>query len=343
MLLSIFDFTPLTRLHLILAGVGFLLVYLSLSILLKRPKRYLRPVKSRRGVYYAGFILVAVMVLLTFANIDGLSLRFGLLAAAFVTLLIGFYDEEYSLSPQSQLIWQLIIAAIVVLWGWRITYISHPSTFGIIRLDQFVFGPLIWPGSFLTIAWLLLLMNSINWLDGIDGLAIAVSTIALFTLSLLTLLPSLQDARTLTISLLGSGAALGFLVWNFPPARVFLGTSGSWFLGLFIGIVAILTGGKIVTTLLVLAIPVIDLFIVVIMRLLSGRLPWIGDRTSHLHYRLTKAGVSPRAIVLSAIFVTIALGFGALTLQTTQKIIAFIAALIMFSLISIELLWHARK
>ena len=265
------------------------------------------------------------------------------MAASLLILLIGLYDEQYSLSPRAQLFWQIIIASVVVLWGWRISYISQPWTGGTIRLDQWDIGSFVWPASLLTVAWLLLLMNAINWLDGVDGLATAVSCIALLTLSLLTLLPSVQDSRTLALALLGAGATLGFLIWNFPPARVFLGTSGSWFLGLYIGLVAILNGGKIVTTLLVLAIPVVDLFFVILQRLMTGQHPWQGDKIRHLHYRLIKVGLRPRTIVVSAIIISLVLAFSALTLQTRQKIVAFVAAVIMLSLISFELLWFARQ
>jgi len=343
MFYNLFDPAPLTQLHIIIAGTSFILVYLSLAIMLKQPTRFLRVVPAHHTVYFAGFVLVAVIALIAFVAIESKSLGFGLLSAAFLTLLIGLYDEQYSLSPRAQLVWQIMIATIVVLWGWRINYISQPSAHGIIHLDQFTLGPLVWPASFLTIAWLLLIMNAINWLDGIDGLAAAVGVIALLTLSLLTLLPSVQDSRTLTISLLGAGAVLGFLIWNFPPARVFLGTSGSWFLGLYIGLVAIMNGGKIVTTLLVLAIPIVDLFFVIIKRLFTGHHPWLGDKTSHLHYRLVRVGLSPRTIVISAIVISLLLGVGALTLQTRQKIIAFIASVVMLSLISVELIWHARR
>lgn len=343
MFYNIFDPTPLTQLHIIIAGASFMAVYLGIAFLLKHPTRLLRAAPARHTVYFAGFVLVAAITLIAFMLIESKPLRFGLLSASLLTLLIGLYDEQYSLSPRAQLFWQVIIASIVVLWGWRISYISQPMAAGIIHLDQFTLGPLIWPASFLTIAWLLLLMNAINWLDGIDGLAAAVGVIALLTLSLLTLLPSVQDPRTLTISLLGAGAVLGFLVWNFPPARVFLGTSGSWFLGLYIGLVAIMNGGKIVTTLLVLAIPIVDLLLVIIQRLLTGRHPWLGDKTSHLHYRLVQVGLSPRTIVIMAIIISVLLGVGALTLQTRQKIVAFIASVIMLSLISVQLIWHARR
>ena len=163
MFYELFDPAPLTRSHLILSGASFLLVYVILSLLLKKPSRFLRPVPAQSAVYFAGFILVAVTALMAYPNLESTSLRFGLLAASFLILLIGLYDEQYSLSPRSQLFWQIIIAAVAVLWGWGISYISHPFSTGIIRLDQWTLGPLVWPGSLLTIVWLLLLMNAINW------------------------------------------------------------------------------------------------------------------------------------------------------------------------------------
>jgi len=338
-----FDLSLLTQQHILQFGLCFSLVYFIFQIVNRRPENYLRRVSSHEGVYYGGAVFIGIIVLVAFFTLPSQNLRLGLLAAAFITLLIGSVDEKVKLPPFVQLSWQFVIATLVVIWGWSISYISHPLADTIVSLDMYRLGPLFLPGSILAVVWLLLLMNAMNWLDGVDGLAPSVGLIALFTLALLALLPSVQDSTTLSLALIGAGATLGFILWNFPPARIYLGTSGSWFLGLYVGIVAILTGGKIVTTLLVLAIPVLDLFSVIGQRIFSRQLPWRGDTSRHLHYRLLDYGFNPRQIVIMAILVSALLGWVALSLQTYQKIIALIVAAVMLTVVSVKLIWQQKK
>jgi len=145
------------------------------------------------------------------------------------------------------------------------------------------------------------------------------------------------------MAMIGLGATLAFTLWNFPPAKVYLGTSGSWFLGLYIGIIAIVSGGKIVTTLLVLAIPVIDFISVIIQRLFARQKPWQGDTTHHLHHRLLTAGLTSHQILIMAIMFSAILSYAAITMQTSQKIIAFFIAAAMLILISLQLIWVQKK
>jgi len=184
----------------------------------------------------------------------------------------------------------------------------------------------------------LLLINAMNWLDGVDGLASGVGVVALFTLAAVSLLPSTQDSMTLSLALVGAGATLGFLVWNWSPARVYLGTTGSWFIGLYIGMVAIVGGGKIVTTLLVLAIPVIDLGSVTVQRLLAGSAPWRGDTVRHLHHRLLAKGWSPQLISAAAMSLTAILGVIAIGWQTKYKVVALFTAIIVIVVLSLILM-----
>jgi UDP-N-acetylmuramyl pentapeptide phosphotransferase/UDP-N-acetylglucosamine-1-phosphate transferase len=164
-------------------------------------------------------------------------------------------------------------------------------------------------------------MNTLNWLDGTDGLAGATAAVAFGTLALVSLLPSTQDSRTLAVASIGGATSMAFLIWNWPPARFQLGTSGVWFLGLYLGLAAIVGGGKIATTLLVLAWPAADAASVIVQRLAEGKAPWRGDRTRHLHYRLRAAGFSDRSIVLLATLVSAVCGLGAVLLQTSHKVL----------------------
>lgn len=309
-----FDFTPLTTQSLTLAVVAFAVSYFAIGLVQRWG--WLRAAKNKPIVSYAGALLVATTILGAALILrHDMRLTASLIAASFVVLLGGIWDEERRLSPGRQLLLQVGAAGAAVLGGWTIKFISQPVGNGVI-----VFDP--WLGGMLAIGWLLLLMNAVNWLDGVDGLAPSVALIALVTLAAISVLPSVQNSTTLDLSLAGAAAVGGFLLWNWPPARVYLGTSGSWFLGLYIGLVAIYGGGKIVTTLLVLALPVVDVLLVSLLRVLAGRKPWQGDTTRHLHHRLLHYGFSHRAITLMAVGLSIALAVGAILLQTRQKIIA---------------------
>ncbi len=319
-----FDFTPLTTPMLVWAALAFAASYFAIHQLVQR--RWLRTVTVGGRVYYGGAMVVALTILfaaLPLRNMPGLLL--GLVAAGAVTLVGGIWDEIRPLRPFRQLLLQLIAAACVVTGGWTIHYISQPFGAGVIA-----FAPLV--GGVLAVAWLLLLMNAMNWLDGVDGLSASVGGVALVTLAAVSLLPSVQDSLTLSLSLVGVGVVGGFLLWNWSPARVYLGTSGSWWLGLFIGAVAIAGGGKIVTTLLVLALPVVDVVLVVVARMRAGHPLWQGDTMRHAHHRLLAHGLSPRVITSSAALVTALLGAAAVTLQTEQKIIALAVAAVFFAI-----------
>ena len=331
------DFSLVTPSHPLYFGFAFLLVFSSLAWFLKNPSRFLRPVPSVSGAHYAGAILIGAVMVLSYLALDDLSLKIGLAAAGFFALLIGIKDENKPLSAGEQLVWQVVIVVLAVSWGWVIRYVSNPLGEGLLFLDQPLIGALVWPGSLITVVWLLLLMNAMNWLDGIDGLSSGVGTVAFLALAAVALLPSIYDATTQKLALIGAGAFLGFLHWNFPKARVYLGTTGSWFLGLFLGLVALYSGGKIITTFLVLALPLLDLIYVSIQRILKRQPPWQGDTVTHLHHRLLARGYSTRTITLGAIAVTLLLGFLAIALPTGAKALALSAAAIMLVITSSRL------
>lgn len=332
-----FDLSLLTTAHLIRFVIAFGVAYGLIGLLLRLPVPALRSVKGK-DVYYSGALVIGLILLFSYVVVEDLRLRVGLIVASLMTLIIGVTDENRPLSPVAQLFWQVVIVLLVLSWGWSIRYISQPISGGVIDLAGGHLGPFVLPGSILTIGWLLLLMNAVNWLDGSDGLAAGVGVIALLTLAGVALLPSVQDAQTLSLALVGAGVLLGFLLWNFPPAKVYLGTTGSWFVGLYIGLVAIIGGGKIVTTLLVLALPVIDLLLVILQRIISGRPPWQKDAVTHLHYRLRSFGWQPRTIALVMFGFTAVCGIAALVLQTSHKIAALVVAALFISLVVARLI-----
>lgn len=313
-----FDLAPLTTHQLIFSLIGFALVFFMLSYWRKK---------------YAGLVLTLVITLAGLFFLDDLILKIGLALATLLTLVIGRADEVKSLPPAAQLFWQVLIAAILVLSGWMIPYVSNPLGAGVWYL-----GALAPPA---TIVWIILMMNAINWLDGVDGLASSVSIVAFLTLAGVSLLPATQDSTTLSLSLVAAGALLGFFLHNAPPARIFLGTTGSWFTGIFLALTALIGGGKVATATLVLAIPLFDAGFVILQRLIKKQPPWVGDK-NHLHHHLLAAGVSPRMIIILAAVLTATLGAIAVTAQTLHKLWT-LAAVALFLAVTILTLIYARR
>jgi UDP-GlcNAc:undecaprenyl-phosphate GlcNAc-1-phosphate transferase len=132
---------------------------------------------------------------------------------------------------------------------------------------------------------------------------------------------------------------LGFLVFNFKPASIFLGESGSLFLGFMLGVLAVISGGKIATTLIVVAIPALDVVRVIVVRLLRGRPISLGDR-EHLHFRLLDSGYSERTVVLVLYAVAALCGGLTLFLQSTGKLIAL--SILVLGMLALSIFFYRR-
>jgi UDP-N-acetylmuramyl pentapeptide phosphotransferase/UDP-N-acetylglucosamine-1-phosphate transferase len=185
-------------------------------------------------------------------------------------------------------------------------------------------------------------MYTTKFLDGLDGLATGVSAIGALMVMLLALSTAYFQPDVALLAGISFGALLGFLFWNFSPASIFLGEGGSTFVGYLVGILAVISGGKLATALLVFGIPLLDVVWVVTRRLRQGGLlaTTQADR-KHLHHRLLDLGWSQRQIVF--VFYLVAAVFGVLTLflQSREKLIAlgllaFLMALAAFALVSRE-------
>jgi UDP-GlcNAc:undecaprenyl-phosphate/decaprenyl-phosphate GlcNAc-1-phosphate transferase len=322
-----FDLSPLRVDHLILFGTSFAGAFLALYAVIYRSRRH-----HPAAVSYAGVVIIGTIVLLAVASLADQALRLGLIMAAILTIIIGTIDELRNLKPAAQLAAQVALAATAAASGWAIRYVTNPLDPGVIQLGWLT-------ALCLTTIWLVFLMNSINWLDGVDGLAASVSLVAFATLGAVSLLPATQDG---TLVAVGAGATGAFLLWNWSPAHAYLGTSGAWFLGLYLGLVATVGGGKIATTMLVLALPASDAVLVVAQRLLAGRVPWKGDRIRHLHFRLRAAGLSPRAVSLLAAALSAGFGAAAVLLQTLDKIVVLLGAGAALALLAAALWLHQR-
>ncbi len=316
-----FDTSIVSPWHLAaLLGV-FIGVYAIISTIVRMRPVSWRVYSTGKPLYYAGWIAALCITAAASFVLEDRNLLWGLLGAVCIIVLIGRLDEEKKISPYRQLFWQSCIAAWAIYFGWTFSHISDPINGGVMIISF---------GGIAAFLWFLLCMNAINFLDGTDGLATLVGIIACIALAGISLLPATQDSATLALSLIGIGGLAAFFLWNAPPARAYLGTSGSWFLGLFLAMTAIIGGGKIATAIIVLAIPVLDALFVICYRMIRKKMPWKGDGKSHIHHQLQAFGVSPWGILLILGGITCALAAVAVLASTYVKILVLAAFAILF-------------
>ncbi len=231
----------------------------------------------------------------------------GLLAGAAVIFVLGVWDDVRELSPAPQFAVLTAASIIPVAAGVRLTAIPNPISGEQITLPAAV-------AFVITLFWIVGAATTVNWIDGLDGLAAGVVAIAAAILVLRTVWLGQISVALLPLALLG--CCLGFLVYNHHPARIFLG-GGAYLLGYLIGGVSLAGGPKSATLLLVLAVPIIDVAWRIISRLRAHRLPVYGDR-GHLHHRLFDLGLSQPRVVLLYYVVAGFFGLLAVALPSAQ-------------------------
>ena len=243
-----------------------------------------------------------------------------LLAGALFCAVAGLIDDRYQWPSWPQYAIQFVAACIGFGGLIFIKHVNNPLGEG------FLFGPTGFPWWIvfpLTVFWYMGMMNTVNWLDGLSGLVTGVTAILCVVLAFAMLFvaqPPQQSVALLPVALLG--AALGFLPFNFAPARVFMGSSGSYFLGFAVASLGIIGGARLATVMLVVGLPALDVAWLIFDRRRRGLSPAQGGR-DHLHFRLLDRGLSERTIVLGY-WAWCAL-FGALTLLLDSRIYKVLA------------------
>lgn len=250
----------------------------------------------------------------------------GFFIGACFLLIGGVLDDKYNLSAKKQIIWPILASLAVILGGVSIEKITGFR------------GELIYLPSYLSaifiFLWLLGVTYTTKILDGLDGLASGVSAIGALIIFLFTITTKYYQADIAMAALLFLGVLLGFLYFNFNPAKIFLGESGSLLLGYILGVLAIISGGKIAIALLVIGLPALDVAWTIIRRLLAGKNPFKNPDRKHLHHRLIDLGLSQKQAVLFFYAVSGFFGSTALFLQSRGKMWAlFLLLLLMISLI----------
>ena len=252
-----------------------------------------------------------------------------LVIGAVLIYLVGLIDDIYDLTPIIKLLGQVIAALVVVYYGVTIDFISLPI------------GPTIHFGILgipITVVWIVAITNAINLIDGLDGLASGVATIALMTIGFIAILQA--NIFIMMICSVLIGALLGFLFFNFHPAKIFLGDSGALLIGFIVGFLSLL-GFKNITfvslffPIVILAVPFIDTLFAMIRRVKKGQHIMQADK-SHLHHKLLELGYSHRQTVILIYSIALLFSLSSIILYLSQP--WGVLMMLILILITIELI-----
>ena len=269
--------------------------------------------------------------------------NFGMIGLSFfMILMLGVGDDVWTLKPKQKFLVQFLAGSLLYLAGFRIEQITNPFGGGTL-----VLGPLSYP---LTVFWMVGITNAFNLIDGLDGLASGIALIAGLSITAISVFDG--DIETAAVTLILVGSVLGFLKYNFNPARIFLGDSGSLFLGFMLSVLSIESSTKgstafsLLIPILVLGVPIMDTLLAMLRRVLRSFIPGQASKSPlkklssmflpdkrHIHHQLLAKGLSHRNAVIVLYIVSIALGLSAL-LVTAGSLNTFILLIGVASVIS---------
>ena len=291
-------------------------------------KVHARPIPRIGGIgIYAAF-MVSILVQLLFVDLtpEYMMSLIGLMVGGTIVVAIGIIDDYCDLPAKVKLLGQIIAAAVlVVAFDVRIDFITDP-------LGDFIY--LEWFAIPTTIFWVVGLTNTVNLIDGLDGLAAGVSSIAAITIFLVAMEEGIPFVAMLTAAL--AGAAVGFLYYNFNPARIFMGDTGSMFLGFMLAGISVVGAVKsaatiaLIVPILALGLPILDTTFAIVRRARNHR-PIFKPDKGHLHHRLLAHGFTQKQAVLlmyvvSGLFGLCALALTVVSPQAATLIILIVAA-----------------
>ncbi|MDD5065523.1 MAG: MraY family glycosyltransferase [bacterium] len=247
----------------------------------------------------------------------------GVVIASLIVFLLGIYDDVKGCNASLKFTGQIISALVLIRFGFFIDRITNP-------LGGIIYFP-YWLSLIVTVFWIVGLINAINLLDGLDGLAGGVIAVASFFLFIIALISN--NINVTVLSLLLCGSSLGFLVFNFPPARIFMGDTGSMFLGLVFSLMAIMGNRKsaaainLLVPIVLLTIPIIDTLLAILRRANRGKHIFQADK-EHIHHRLLNLGIPYRKVIILIYLFCFYLGLVSLLSLYIMKEVFFIILLI---------------
>lgn len=274
------------------------------------------------------------------------------LMSIFLLLLLG--DNRLEWNAPFATLWVGSLAILMfsiaddlghIVWPWHLAFqilLSLLVYSAGMRLDvgvylgQWLSNPAPALAAFGVVAWVLLIVNAINWADGTDGLMPGIALLSFGTLFLLALRPEVNQPTVAILAAILAGLALGLLLFNWYPARILSGTGGAYFFGFVLAVLGLYAGMKVATLLIVLAVPVFDALFVVFRRLMLGRSPFLPDR-GHLHHLFLERGWRPVTIASVYLVVTGLMATLALSIEGNRKALVFLIAGAFVLLLSLSL------
>ena len=273
------------------------------------------PLMGGIGIYL-GIVITNIILLLGFFYVKKYSINsvfleqfWGVMIGATFISIVGILDDKFELNGKIQLIVMLIAGLILALSNVRITYLSNPFP----NATGNIVTPILW-GIIITVIWTTMVTKAVDCIDGMDGLCAGFAVITGLTFTVMAIAKThVNEVNPFLIPITGAlvGASLGFLVYNFPPAKIFMGTIGSQLIGFTLASISIMGAYKItiigiLAPLLILGIPVFDTTYVVLKRISEKRSIGEADK-SHIHHRLQQSGKSVRNVILTIYMLTIIL------------------------------------
>ena len=268
---------------------------------------------------FLGFLLSVLL----FLDLDT-QMR-GMLLGATIIVVLGIFDDIYSLGAKLKFLIQIGAALVAVFSGNVIETLSNPNVF-----SSDLYWDLGWLSIPVTVLWIVAITNAVNLIDGLDGLACGVSTISALTMLVISL--AVADAPVAIVMAALAGGCIGFLPYNLNPAKIFMGDTGSTFLGFILAVMSIQGLFKFYTIIsfavpfLMLGLPIFDTCFAFIRRIAHGQSPMHPDR-SHVHHRLIDMGFNQKQAVAVLYIISAILGLCAVVLTTSGELKAMLLLL----------------
>jgi UDP-GlcNAc:undecaprenyl-phosphate GlcNAc-1-phosphate transferase len=326
------------------------------------------PVPRLGGVaIFLGFVISSLIFykLDTEVPADEMVRYWLLLIASTLIVLVHIYDDIKGLKPLPKLIAQTVAVVIilgpfgsqfhgVLLFGFSNPFgAAHVTPSEALLLPWYLrpeitifidSAAITWmaiPAVLCTWFWMVWMMNTVNFIDGVDGLATGVVAIAGLFITIISC--TLEQYSIAVLAATFTGAVVGFLPHNWNPAKIFMGDTGSQFLGLCLAVLSVIGGAKVALALMLLGIPILDVVVVVISRLRRGRSVAQHDTSSHLHYRLLAAGLTARQICYVFYGLTLVFGVLALEFERIYKLIGIALVVLTMAALIIWIDYRQRK
>lgn len=313
---------------------------------------------------YLAFVIASLLIY-TPGQQNETNIYWLLLAAGLLIVVVHAYDDVQGLHPWSKLLAQTL-AVLLILGPWNGVFhgvllftVNNPLSSNLadpalpwyqqptinLLIDNQVIRWAAIPAILFTWFWTVGMMNTVNWIDGMDGLATGVTGITALCITIISFMLGQQSIAVL--SAIFTGAIFGFLPHNWHPAKVFMGDSGSMFVGLALAVLSIMGGAKLALALMVLGVPILDVALVIINRLRRGQSPLHYDKT-HLHHRLMATGFSVRQICyllygLALIFGLLAVSISVLQIGVSAHVSKLISVGLVGVVMAAIIIWADRR